>query len=206
MTNLFLVYGASLVVPLLFPSWRLAVLALALRGLILAMVLSFGHEPGSVAFAAELLALVAIRGVFTPWYLFRQSREMAAQGPFHLVDPSLWPFAFAVGLVGLGFALGVSVAGQDSREALQVGTAASSILVGMLLLANQRHHGAQLVGLFTFEGGVTMVELLSPHPIPFPVQIGVSLIDLLFVVTCGQYLARLATMRPRTDAQREVDL
>lgn len=206
MTNLFLLHTASLVVPLLFPSWRVAVLGLGLQGVILALVLSLSHEPGSTAFAAEFAALLVIRGLFVPWYLFRQSREVPMPEPFVLIEPSLWPRALALGLVGLAFALGNTVAGQDRREALQVGTAASGILVGMLLIANQRHHGAQLVGLFTFEGGVTMVELLSPHPIPFPVQLGVNVIDLLFVVTCGRYLARLAVARPEADTRREVEL
>jgi hydrogenase-4 membrane subunit HyfE len=66
----------------------------------------------------------------------------------------------------------------------------------MLLVANQRQRVAQLVGLFTFEGGVTLVQLLSPHAVPFPVQLGVTVIDVLFVLTLGHYLARFPEIVP----------
>lgn len=205
MTNLYLLYVATLAVPLLFPFWRATVLALGAQGLILALVLSLDHEPGSAGFVVELGTLLAVRAVFVPAYLLWQSRGVDSPEPFALIGPSLWSRLTAAGLLALAFAFGAAASGPSAEQRWQLGTAAAAILLGLFVLTNQRQYAAQLAGLFIFEGGVTMVELLSPNPIPLPVQLGVSVIDVLFVLTCGSYLRRFAALRPRTDAEREVD-
>jgi hydrogenase-4 membrane subunit HyfE len=205
MTNLYLLYVATLTVPLLFPFWRATVLCLGVQGLLLSLALSLEHEPGSAGFALELGTLLAVRAVFVPWYLLSQTRGPDAPESFSVINRSLWSRLVAGGLVALAFSFGSSVGGPTADQRMQLGTAAAAVLLGMLALTNQRQYVAQLAGLFVFEGGVTLVELLSPAPMPLPVQVGVTVIDVLFVVTCGSYLRRFAALRPRTDAEREVD-
>jgi hydrogenase-4 membrane subunit HyfE len=91
--------------------------------------------------------------------------------------------------------------------AMHVGTAAGSIVIGLLVLANQNHPLGQIIGLFTFDGGITLVELLAPHgALPVSVSAGVSLAFLTLVLTCGQYLNQILAIPPGTDVaeNREV--
>lgn len=196
MTNLFIVYLAAVAVPAFFPSWRIAVLGLGLQGLMLSFVLLAGHEFDSAAVVVEFGFLLFIRAAFLPWYLFRKSDSKSASRNFSLVGDSLWQRSLVILLIAIGFAAGLATSQGDTRETVQIGTAASSLLVGMLMVANQRQPAVQLVGLVTFEGGVTLVELLSSHAMPFPVQLGVTAIDVFFVLTLGQYLSRFAEMTP----------
>lgn len=196
MTNLFIVYLAAVVVPVFFPSWRVAVLGLGLQGLMLSFVLIAGHELDSPVVLVEFICLLLIRAVFVPWYLFKKSNPKSTPRYFSLVGTTLWQRSLVVLLTAVGFAMGLAMGQGDTRETVQIGSAASSLLVGMLMVANQRQPAAQLVGLVTFEGGVTLVEMLSPHAMPFPVLLGVTAIDVFFVLTLGQYLARFAEIAP----------
>jgi hydrogenase-4 membrane subunit HyfE len=196
MTNLFIVYLAAVVVPVFFPSWRVAVHGLGLQGLMLSFVLIAGHELDSLAVLVEFGCLLLIRAVFVPWYLFRKSDPKSTPRNFSLVGTTLWQRSLVLLLTTVGFVMGLAMGHGDTRETVQIGTAASSLLVGMLMVANQRQPAAQLVGLVTFEGGVTLVEMLSPHAMPFPVLLGVTAIDVFFILTLGQYLARFAEIAP----------
>lgn len=202
MTNLFIVYLAAVIVPAFFVSWRIAVLGLGIQGLMLSFVLLAGHEIDSPAVVIEFLCLLLIRAAFVPWYLLRKCDARYAQRSFALVGTTLWQRSLVVLLTAAGFAMGLAMGKGDMRESMQIGTAASSLLVGMLMVANDRQPAAQLVGLFTFEGGVTLVELLSPHAMSFPIQMGVTAIDVFFVLTLGQYLARFPQITP-TDGAAE---
>lgn len=204
MTNLFIVYLAAVVVPAFFLSWRVAVLGLGLQGLMLSFVLVAGHGLDSPAVLVEFVCLLLIRAVFVPWYLFKKTDPKSTPRNFSLVGPTLWQRSMVVLLTAVGFVMGPAMGQGDTRETVQIGTAAASLFVGMLMVANQGQPAAQLVGLVTFEGGVTLVEMLSPHAMPFPVLLGGAAIDVFFVLTLGQYLARFLEMAPPGDtAERE---
>ncbi|MCE9564674.1 MAG: hypothetical protein K8U57_21790 [Planctomycetes bacterium] len=196
MTNLLILDMAAVVVPVFFPSWRVAVLALGVQGLMLSLVLLTSHEIDSPAVVMEFICLLLIRAVFVPWYLLRKTGPKPAPGDFSLVGTTLGERSLVLLLLACGFGAGLVMGRGDTREVAQISTAASSLLIGMLMIANQRQPAAQLIGLFTFEGGVTLVELLSPHAMPFPVQLGVSALEVFFVLTCGQYLTRFPEMAP----------
>lgn len=194
MTNLFVAYLAAFFVPLLFHSWRVAVLGLGVQGFLLGLILAEHHHPWSGALLFEYANLFVIHGVFVPWVLFRSMRGHDTPANFTLISKNLVQWTLAFLLVTLAFVFADKLTPEDSPETLQIGTATGAILIGMLVLANQHHPLGQTVGLLTFEGGVTLVELLSPHAMPFPVYVGVSLVFVVFVLTCGQYLARLLAM------------
>ncbi|MBA4192310.1 MAG: hypothetical protein C0467_30435 [Planctomycetaceae bacterium] len=196
MTNQLLLYMAAVVVPVFFPSWRVAVLGLGVQGLMLSLTLLASHEIDSAAVVIEFVCLLLIRAVFVPWYLLRKSGPKTTSADFSLVGTTLGERSLVLLLLACGFGAGLVMGRGDAREIAQISTAVSSLLIGMLMIANQRHPAAQLVGLFTFEGGVTLVEMLSPHAMPFPVQLGVSAIDVFFVLTCGQYFTRFSEMAP----------
>jgi len=200
MTNLFIAYVAAFFLPTLFRSWRVAVLGLGVQGFLLALILAVGHEHWSWSVAFEFASLFLIRAVFVPWYLSHRMRNFDTTSDFPLISKDLFQWMLAFGLLAVAFLFGRKMSPHDPQEALQVGTAAGSILIGLQILANQNHPLGQIVGLFTFEGGVTLVELLSPHAMPFPVSVGVSLVTLVFVLVCGQYLSQILAIPPGSDA------
>lgn len=194
MTNLCIAYVAAFFLPLLFHSWRVAVLGLGVQGFLLGMILAAHQHPWSPQLAFEYASLFLIRGVFVPWSLFRAMRGHEMPSDFALISKNLVQWMTAFLLLVEAFIFGEKMSPGDPYEALQVGTAAGSILIGLLVLANQTHPLGQIVGLFMLEGGMTLVELLSPHAMPFPVSIGVSLVVVVFVLSCGRYLRRLLTI------------
>jgi len=217
MTNLFIAYVAAFFLPLLFHSWRVAVLGLGVQGLLLALIMSAHHleEAWDVPLYFEFTSLLLVRAVFVPWYLFRrmrsdQSAPLTQPSPpggeggvrgseFTLVSKNLVQWTLAFLLLVIAFVFGDKISPHDPNEALQIGAAAGAILIGLLVLANQNHPLGQIIGLFTFEGGVTLVELLSPHAMPFPVMVGVSLVFVFLVLICGHFLGRLMTAQPASE-------
>ena len=175
---------------------------LGVQGCLLGLILVEHHHPWSGELLFEYANLFVIRGLFVPWLLFRSMRGHDTPGSFSLISKNLVQWVLAFLLVVVAFVFGDKLAPDDSLEALQVGTAAGATLIGLLVLSNQTHPLGQTVGLLTFEGGVTLVELLSPHAMPLPVYLGVSLVFVVFVVTCGQYLNRLLA-RPHESADSE---
>jgi hydrogenase-4 membrane subunit HyfE len=194
MTNLFIAYVAVCLLPLLFHSRRVAVLGLGMQGLLLGLILAAHHHPWSSQLVFEYASLFLIRALFLPWYLFRSMQGGEMAGDFSVLPKNLVHWTIALLLLVGAFTLGGKLSPGDPLEALQVGTASGSILIGLLVLASQAHPLGQVIGLFMLEGGITLVELLSPHPMPFPVSIGVSLVFVVLVLTCGQYLRRLLSL------------
>lgn len=199
MTNLFIAYVAACLLPLLFHSWRVAVLCLGVQGALLGLILREHHHPWSGGLLFEYANLFLIHGLFVPWVLFRSMRGHETPSHFSLISKNLVQWTLAFLLVTIAFVFGDHLTPEDSPEALQVGTAVSAILIGMLVLSNQTHPLGQTVGLLTFEGGVTLVELLSPHAMPLPVYCGVSLVFVVFVITCGDYVRRLLAIPHGTE-------
>lgn len=194
MTNLFIAYVAAFLLPLMFHSWRVAVIGLGVQGALLGLILAAHHNPWSLSLFCEYANLFVVHALFVPWFLFRSMRGHETASDFSLIAKNLVQWVGAFLLVALAFIFGSKVSPEDSLESLQVGTAAAAILIGLLVLSNQTHSLGQIVGLLTFEGGVTLVELLSPHAMPLSVFLGISLVFVILVLTCGQYLGQLLSM------------
>jgi hydrogenase-4 membrane subunit HyfE len=193
MTELFVIYVASFLVPLLFRSWRIAIWGLAVQGIILGVIFAAHHREWTAVHFLEYLFLFVGRGVLFPWYLFRCMKRSKYQSDFALIHENLFVWMMALALLIMAFAFGNQMAPESSEQAWQFGTAAASVLIGMLILCNQSHRLGQIVGLLTLEGGLTLTEFLSPHEMPFVVTIGVSAVIAVFVYTCGQYLLSQVT-------------
>lgn len=207
MTYLYIAYAAAFFVPLLYHSWRAALLGLGIQGLLLALIQARTHEGWHWQLVVEFLSLLLIRGVFVPAYLFRRLRGVDIHGEFSVLNKNLISWLLAFIMLVAGYFFGVKMSPSDTREAMQIGTAAAAVLIGMLVLANQNHPVGQVVGLFTIEGGMTLVELLSPHAMPFPVSVGVSLVSVGLVLTCGRFLERLLVkLADGNEAENEVVL
>ena len=204
MTILLILYVASFTLPLLLPSWRVAVMALGVQGLLLAMIMAAGHGPWSWQMTSEFAALLAIRTFFVPGYLLKRMHGHDTDAEFSLVPHRMSRWLMVLGILTLAFFFGNRMCPEDPDEAMQAGAAAGAILIGLMVLANQDHPLGQSIGLFIFEGGVTLTELLSPHAMPFPVQVGLSVVSVFLVLVCGQYLSRIMALDNREMTGKEL--
>lgn len=187
MTNLFILFVAAFLLPLMFHSWRVAVFGLGVQGFVLGLILLATHDRSLMLFV-EAGNLFIVRAVVVPWLLFRSMGKVQLEPSFSLIRKSFsqWLLAFLIILTGSIF--GRFMSPDDSIQAFQVGTAAIAILTGFLILANQRHVIGQVVGVITFEGGLTLVELLSKHAIPLEVYTGISIVFILLVLTLVDFI------------------
>ncbi len=190
-SDLFVLYVAAVVVPLMFQSWRVAILGLGAQGILLGSILASHQHPWSGQLVFEYAYLFAIRGIVLPWYFFRRQRDHTGESEFVLIRKNLFQWLIAASLVLVSFMFGSRLSPNNPAEAWQVGTAASALLIGLLILCHRSGPLGQIVGLFTIEGGIALIELLSPHAMPFPVAIGVSIVFVLLMLTCGLYLGQL---------------
>jgi hydrogenase-4 membrane subunit HyfE len=193
MNELFLAFAAAFTVPLLFHSWRIAIFGLCVQGILLSMVPAVHSHEWNSQVAFECVMLFAFRGILAPWLLYFKA-PLDYKGPgFSLIGKNLFQWASAVILMTIGFILGNTLAPDDANESLQVGTAAGCILIGMLILSNQTNRLGQVVGLLTIESGMALVELLSPHAMPFSVSIGVNIVYVALLFTLCIYLKNAPT-------------
>lgn len=188
MTEFYVVYTASFVVPLMFDSWRIALFGLGLQGLLLGVVAVSHREPWSAQIAVEYTYLFLIRGIVVPYYLLGIAQATPPRGQTSLIRKDAWQWLFAGSLLVIAFMFGSRLCANSPTEAVQVGTAAGAVLIGMLILSNQDQRLGQVIGLLTFEGGITLIELLSPHAMPTWVGVGVSAVFLWLLLVCGQFL------------------
>lgn len=202
MNDLFLAFVAAFFVPLLFQSWRVAIWGLAIQGVLLSVIpaVHLQHE-WSPQVVFECVTMFCLRGVLAPWYLSRRAAPELKVLQFSLIGKNLFQWASAAILLTIAFMLGGKLAPDDPVEAQQVGTAAGCILIGMLILSNQTNRLGQAIGLLTIESGMALVELLSPHAMPFPVSVGVNVVYVALLLTIGIYLKHA----PTTSSERPLD-
>lgn len=202
MTNFFVIYVAAFLLPLMFHSWRIAVLGLGVQGFVLGLILLATHDQSWMTFI-EAINLFLFRALLVPWLLFRSMRRVEMAADFTLIKKSFsqWFFAFLIILIGSLF--GRFMAPGNSLEAFQVGTATIAILTGFLILANQRHVIGQVVGIITFEGGLTLVELLSQHVMPLEVYIGISIVFMILLLTLVDFVNRFKNLPHAAHASEE---
>lgn len=191
MINLLMVYLCALAFPLLFSSWRVALLGLSAQGIILGVILHGGHGSVSGSEALEYLNFWIVRTCLVPFILFRQMRRAAPLSNFFLIPPNFVQWMVTGSLIAMSYMFGERLSPNNDVEAVHIGTATASILVGMLILSNQTQPIGQVIGLLTIEQGFALVELLSQHPMPVAGHIGVSLIFLLLLLVCGYFVRRL---------------
>lgn len=190
MTNLFVVFVAAFLVPLMFHSWRVAVLGLGAQGFLLGLILLATHE-FSAATALEAANLFVVRAFLVPWLLLRSMGKFEMSTSFSLIRKNISQWLIAFTIVVIGSLFGRWMAPDDSLEAFQVGSAAIAILISMLVLANQHHAIGQIIGVITFESGLTLVELLSPHAMPATVRVGISILFVCLLFTLIDYINKL---------------
>lgn len=188
MSDLFVAFAAAFFVPLLFQSSKVAILGLAVQGILLSMVPATHVHTWNAQLLLECISLFILRGIVAPWMIYRGAQSTLKGKDFSLIGKNIFQWSIAALLMAAAYYLGQHLAPESAEESLQVGTAAGCILIGMLVLSNQTNRLGQAIGLLTIESGMALVELLSPHAMPFSVSIGVNLVYIILLVTLRIYL------------------
>ncbi len=192
MTPLLVAFLLAAGAPLLVATWRTSLLGLALQGALLAAMALERGWPTTAAAAALLADLLLLRTWFAPRLLHRILLAQAAPRRSDVIPANLlsWTLAGALVLAAFQFAGLVEPAGGE--PALQVAVAAAALLLGLLVLASQDRPFAQAVGLLRLENAIALFELGGPSAPPLPVQLALTSVLLLTVLTLGRFLRRLA--------------
>ncbi|MFO0940488.1 MAG: hypothetical protein U0930_06945 [Pirellulales bacterium] len=188
MNDLFVAFAAAFFVPLLFQSSKVAILGLAVQGVLLAMVPASHVHEWNAQLILECGLLVVLRSIVAPILIYRNTDASLKGQEFSLIGKNIFQWTIAGLLMASAYFLGNNLAPESREEALQVGTAAGCILIGMLILSNQSSRLGQVIGLLTIESGMALVELLSPHAMPLPVSLGVNVVYVFLLLTIRIYL------------------
>jgi hydrogenase-4 membrane subunit HyfE len=165
---------------------RIMLRALALQGFLLAAMVLIQHRASAdldTGSALLLADLVLVRGVFAPLYL----RRTAARGveELELLPGNLLHWSLAVALVVAAFWFGATIPPAEPLPSAHLGVALSAILLGLLGLSLSARPLAQVIAAVTIENGVVLVELLLNHHFEVPLELGLSAVFVLSIVSFG---------------------
>jgi hydrogenase-4 component E len=191
MTYLLIAFLVVAVAPLLIATWRTSLLALGLQGLLLtAMFLQRGW-PTTASGAVLLLDLVVLRTWFVPRTLHGILRGQNAPRRNDVIPANLLSWAVAATLVFVAFRFAARVCPEGGEAATHVAVATAALLLGFLVLATQRRTFGQVVGALRLENAIALFELSGGHALPLAVQLGVTGVLVLTVLTFGAFVRRL---------------
>lgn len=188
MTYLLVAFLAVAFVPLLVATWRTSLLGLGLQGLLMTAMVAARGWPHDAAGAALLVDVLVLRTWFVPRHLHRILRSQAAPRRSDVIPANLLSWTLAFGLVVLAFRFAGAVEPAGGEATLHVAVAAAALLLGFLVLGTQATTFSQATGALRLENAVALFELAGGHAFPLPVQLGVSAVLVLTVLTFGRFL------------------
>ena len=196
MTYLLITLLVVMVLPLLTSSWRLSLVGLGVQGLLMAAMVAQRGWDFSVPNLLLLLDLLVLRTWFVPRHLFAIMREQGGPGRRDVIPANLlsWTMAGALVLVGFRFAALLHPAGGVMTTHVAVAT--SGLLLGLLVLATQGSTFGQILGVLRVEYAIALFELAAGSEPGLPVQLGVTAILFLSVLTLGGFLRKLGAAGP----------
>lgn len=168
--------------------------------------LAFVLAQGEVHFILAGLALLLLKGVLIPLYLFRLLERLEVS---HEVESYLSiPLSLLLGglLVALGFWVGQRfvLAGAELAEA--VPAAIGLILLGMLSVVSRKKALTQVLGFLAMENGVFLLALAETHGLPLFIEIGIALDAFVAVVLAGVLITRIQASFGHIDTARMREL
>ena len=196
MTYLLITLLVVMVLPLLTSSWRLNLVGLGLQGLLMTAVVAQHGWNFSLPSLLLLLDLLVLRTWFVPRHLFATMREQGGPDRRDAIPANLlsWTIAGALVLVGFRFAVMLHPAGGVMTTHVAVAT--SGLLLGLLVLATQTSTFGQVLGLLRVEYAIALFELAAGSEPGLPVQLGVTAVLFLSVLTLGGFLRTLGAEGP----------
>ncbi len=191
MTYLLIAFLAVAIAPLVVTTWRTSLVGLALQGVLLtAMFLERGWPttPSGVVLLVDLLVL---RTLFVPRHLYRILRRQNVPRRNDVIPANLLSWTVAAILVYVGFRFAARVVPAGGEEAMYVAVSAGALLLAFLVLATQRRTFGLVVGALRLENAIALFELGGGEVLPLPVQLGVTGVLLLTVLTFASFVTRM---------------
>jgi hydrogenase-4 membrane subunit HyfE len=189
-TYLLIAFLVVVVAPLLFATWRTSLVGLGLQGLLMTAMVAQRGWPLTAGGAVLLLDLLVLRTWFVPRFLYGILRSQRAPLRSDVLPANLLSWTLAGALVVLAFRFAGILYPAGGEEELHLAAVTAGVLLGLLVLASQSTTFSQIVGALRIENGIALFELAAGHPLPLPVQLGVTSILLLSVLTFGSFLRR----------------
>jgi hydrogenase-4 component E len=190
-TYLLIVFLVVLIVPDLTASWRLSLVALGAQGLLMTAMVAQRGWTVSATGVVLLLDLLLVRTWFIPRHLYAIMARLGGPDRRDVIPANLLSWTMAGALVLMAFRFGALVEPGGGVEATQVAVAAAGLLLGLLVLGTQAGTFSQVVGVLRVEYAIALFELGADHELALPVQLGLTAVLLLSVLTLGGFLRRL---------------
>jgi hydrogenase-4 membrane subunit HyfE len=179
------------VLPLLTSSWRISLVGLGAQGLLMTAMVSHRGWPATASGAVLLLDLLVLRTWFVPRHLVAIMRSTAGSRRADVIPANLLSWAMAGAVVFVAFRFAGLVEPAGGAAAMHVAVASAGLLLGLLILGSQAGLFGQVVGLLRLEYAVALLEVGGGHEVALPVQLGLSVVLLLSVLTLGGFLRRM---------------
>jgi hydrogenase-4 component E len=190
MTYLLVAFLVVLVGPLLVATWRTSLLGLALQGLLMTAIVAERGWPATAGGVVLFLDLLVLRSWFVPRYLYGILRRQRAPRRNDVIPANLLSWTLAAALVVLAFRFAWILHPGGGEEAVHLAVVAAGLLLGFLVLGTQGTTFSQIVGALRIENAIALFELASGQPLPLPVQLGLTSVLVLSVLTFGSFLRR----------------
>jgi hydrogenase-4 component E len=185
-----------MIAPLLTASWRVSLLGLGAQGLLLAaLAAQRGWHPGAGS-AVLLIDLLVLRTWFAPRHLIAIMRRQAPVARTDVIPANLLSWTLAAAAVLLAFRFAAALVPGGGVGATEVAVACAGLLLGLLVLATQVSTFGQVIGVLRVEYAIALFELGAHHEPELPVQLGMTTVLLLTVLTFGAFLRRMAVAAP----------
>lgn len=203
MTYLLVALLVVLVTPLLTASWRLSLVGLGLQGLLMTAMVAQRGWPVSPWGVVALLDLLVLRTWFVPRHLFAIMRNLGGSGRRDVLPANLLSWTMAGALVLVAFRFAALIHPEGGVIGTHVAVATSGLLLGLLVLGTQASTIGQIIGVLRVEYAIALFELASGHEVELPVQLGVTAVLVLSVLTLGAFLGKLGAAGPDQPAATE---
>jgi hydrogenase-4 component E len=192
-----------MVTPLLTASWRLSLVGLGMQGLLMTAMVAQRGWPVSGWGVVILLDLLVLRTWFVPRHLFAIMRRLGGPERSDVLPANLLSWTMAGALVLVAFRFAALIHPEGGLMGTHVAVAAAGLLLGLLVLGTQASTVGQIIGVLRIEYAIALFELASGHEVELPVQLGVTAVLLLSVLTLGSFLGRLGAAGPDQQAAPE---
>ena len=149
-----------------------------------------------------LLDLLVLRTWFVPRHLFAIMRSLGGPGRRDVIPANLLSWTMAGALVLVGFRFAALIHPEGGVIGTHVAVATSGLLLGLLVLGTQASTIGQIIGVLRVEYAIALFELASGHEVELPVQLGVTAVLVLSVLTLGAFLRQARRRRPGPAGRR----
>ncbi|NNN05115.1 MAG: hypothetical protein HKL90_04370 [Elusimicrobia bacterium] len=188
MTTLLAAFLVVAALPFFIVTWRTALAALSLQGLLMGWMFFQRAPVVSLDSILALVDLVAVRGLLVPFMLYRVMRTQNALRRGDTILPNLLSLMMIAALIALAFRLASQLDPSGAESQTTIAVAVSALLLGLFTLATQTGVFTQAVGALCVENAISLFELGRGNSAPLPVELGMVAVFLLSACMYALYV------------------